>query len=515
MAQTSYFLKKLTLNLRTLRILEHCLDVTLGPFGTCGISCDTKQNLILITSGSSLILSLKENRNIILTLLAQCSLKTKNITGKGSTTAILLSCEIIKSSLKFLASGCNQNLLHSGLKKSQYFLAKKTWTFSSQLRSNLQIKNALKTSLGSKLRPEFIAMLCSAVDILKKNGLIAVEESLLPVDEFKTTQGIEINKGFASPYFTDGQKNAEIIFTNPYVFVTTAEITHIDQISTLVTYANENSRPLICVASNISKSVLTALILHNIKKDAKTVAIKYTGIKYLQNNLLEDLSILTNCTIVSGLKEPATLVSKLGCAEKVIIQKNRSLFFISKFSKAIAKHKVNELSQNLLISENHSEKDILKSRISRLSGNIIKIKVSSTSKYQFKELCEIIKSSVKSLSCSLEEGIVPGGGAFYSLLEEELAHWASFNLAGEEIFSSYILRLSLLKPAKSLQQKVFHINKNFLLQKLSQLGYPYAYNCIEQKLVHTFKNGLVDSAKSSRATLWNALSTALAVIISI
>ena len=53
-----------------------------------------------------------------------------------------------------------------------------------------------------------------------------------------------------------------------------------------------------------------------------------------------------------------------------------------------------------------------------------------------------------------------------------------------------------------------------LSEKISKLGYPYGYDVIEQRLVHTLDEGIIDSAKSIRAILWNAITIICTLILS-
>jgi chaperonin GroEL (HSP60 family) len=47
-------------------------------------------------------------------------------------------------------------------------------------------------------------------------------------------------------------------------------------------------------------------------------------------------------------------------------------------------------------------------------------------------------------------------------------------------------------------------------QDLLKLGYPYGYDLLEKKIVNN--EGLVDSAKSVRAILWNSISIVSTII---
>ena len=122
---------QLKTNLETIDQIDNCIKITLGPTGKTGMSY-TKQkksdDLKIITSGSLLVKALDfptTAGNVILHLLEQASLKSSKIAGDGSTTTILLACELLKSSLKFLVNGYNAVFITNGLQKIAYFLSEK------------------------------------------------------------------------------------------------------------------------------------------------------------------------------------------------------------------------------------------------------------------------------------------------------------------------------------------------------------------------------------------------------
>lgn len=74
----------------------------------------------------------------------------------------------------------------------------------------------------------------------------------------------------------------------------------------------------------------------------------------------------------------------LGQVQKIIVQKNRSVFILSKQAKILANRRINELNRELLLCETNYEKEIFKMRIARLTSNLVKIKLGFTDKYQVK-----------------------------------------------------------------------------------------------------------------------------------
>ncbi len=238
----------------------------------------------------------------------------------------------------------------------------------------------------------------------------------------------------------------------------------------------------------------------------------------MKNGLMEDLALLTHANYSEPnkkVKEPEKIfkIEELGQADKIIIKKEKSTFITSKFSKLVSQRRINELNRELLLSDSDYEKNIFKNRIARLSGNIAKIKVGISNKYEIDEQRKKVENAVNTVKSALEEGILPGGGSFYLHLRNELTNWSTVNLVGEEIFANYIVCSSLLRPFCELFNNN-NLPSYYIQEDLLKLGYPYSYNLTEKKVVNSMVNGLLDSAKTIRAILWNSLTIVSTIITS-
>jgi len=519
MKKSFNFLANPSQTIKSLENIDNSIKIVLGPTGKSGIFCNLKSELKFLTSGSLLLKHLELDSiwgNLLKKLIEQASLKTHSISGDGSTTTVILSCQLLKTSLRFLANGYNNIFLSNGLKKIGFFFLEKVLELSFSISKTDELYGVLKTAVGKKLNPEIIQLLKNYLLKISRDGLILVEENTLPMNELEIVQGIELDKGFASSYFINDLQNFQIVYDNPYVLIAIDPINSLNQLSEVIQYVKSTNRPLIVVAEEITKEIISTLVLNSIQKKLKIAVIRYSSIKFLKTGILEDLAILTHANYFSSQLKNTTrnyFPKDLGQAEKVIIKKEKSTFLISKFSKLISKRKINELNRELLTSETDYEKSICKTRIARLSGNIAKLKIGSSNQYQIQEERQKIENILMTLRSSLEEGIVPGAGIFYLSLQDELKHWAFLNLVGDEIFSTMIVNDALSRPFAELCENTNN-SKYVILKKIEELGYPYAFDVLEQKIVHSFKSGLMDSAKSVRAILWNSLSIVSTIITS-
>jgi chaperonin GroEL len=506
-------------NLKTIQEIYDCVKITLGPTGKNGIVFTKTSELKFITSGSILLKSLEfseNSSNILLKLFEQASLKTFTTSGDGSTTTSLLSTEILKNSLKFIINGYNPIFLSNGLKKLGYFLIEKVIEYSKPIETFFHLKAILNTAIGKKLNVGLIKSLEETLPHIRRDGLILIEENISNENQLEIVEGIQLDRGSASSYFVNDLKTFEVVYENPYLLIVSQPLNSLNQIREIIEYVKINNKPLIIVAEEINKSVLSTLILNNIQKKLKVVVIKYTAIKFLKTGLLEDLATLTysNYFIPTSKKNTHSLkIEDLGQVEKVIIKKDKSTFFLSKFSKLIAKRRINELNRELLNSESEDEKTLFKTRIARLSGNILKMKIGLSNKYEIIEQRQKVENLFNTIRSALEEGFLPGGGTFYLYLREELANWSSFNLIGEEIFACNILLESLLKPFQELFNNN-NLSYFFIFEEIKKGNYPLRYDLINLNFLTDLEKGVIDSAKSIRSILWNSISIISTIITS-
>jgi len=519
MKKTFSLFDQLTQNIQTIDNIDNCIKFTLGPTGKNGIVSNQKNDIKIITNGSLLIKALEfPNRsgNILLKLLEQASLKTFLISGDGSTTTILLCCQLLKSSLRFLTNGYNAIFLSNGLKKIAYFLVEKVLELALPVNETNNLTGVLKTAVGKKINKNLFELLNKSISQIDRDGLILVEENISELNELEIVQGVELEKGFASSYFVNDVKNFEVVYSNPYILITSQPLVNINQIREIITYVKNLNRPLIIIAEDISKEIISTLVLNNIQKKLKVAVINYKAIKFAKTGILEDLAILSHAHYFNtDLKNniDSLTVNDLGQVEKVIINKSKSTFLISKFSKLIAKRRINELNRELLTSETDFERTTFKTRIARLSGNITKIKIGLSNQYEIEEQRQKVENAMNTIKSSLEEGILPGGGIVYLYLREELRNWAYLNLIGEEIFALQIALEALLRPFYELFENA-SVSRVKIYEQLLELGYPYTYDLVDKKIINGYDDGLVDSAKSVRAVLWNSLTLISTVITS-
>ena len=507
-----------------IQIIENSLKIFLGPTGKKALSCTKNGKLQQISNSLLLLKSLELEPytvNILFKLFMHASLRSFTVSGNGATTNILLACNLLKNALKFLLCGYNPLIINNGLTKSMQFLTQKVLELAIPISTTEQIEGVFRTTLKKKVSLELSNLLSKSSASISRESAITIEENSSALNTLDIVQGVEIDQGFASPYFSNDVKLLEVIYENPLLLVAASPIHFMNQIQQIIEYVQAKNRPLIILVENVSDAVVSALILGTIKKKFRVVVIKYRAIKFVKTGLLEDISLLAHSSNhmewqTKNINEEFNRTwhaAELGNLQKAVIKKEQSVFIFSKFSKIIASRRMNELNRELLSCQTGYEKSLFKARIARFSGSIIKIKIGTAPLNEIENDRQLLESAVHVLDSSLQEGIIPGGGVFYLRLKEELLHWSSFNLIGDEIFSSQIINDALLEVVNILFANMEAPNFFILLKKIANLGYPWGYHLVQKKFLNAAEAGLVDSAKSIRTSLWHSISIISTIII--
>ena len=89
-------------------------------------------------------------------------------------------------------------------------------------------------------------------------------------------------------------QNFEVKYDKPVILITSAPINSLNQIREIVEYVKTSNKPLIIVAEDINKDIVSTLVLNNIQKKLQVTVVKYASIQFVKNGLLEDLALLTH-----------------------------------------------------------------------------------------------------------------------------------------------------------------------------------------------------------------------------
>ena len=163
------------------------------------------------------------------------------------------------------------------------------------------------------------------------------------------------------------------------------------------------------------------------------------------------------------------------------------------------------------LAEDSYEKEKLQDRIAKLSGGVAVIKVGAITETEMKEKKLRLEDAINATRAAIEEGIVPGGGATFAHLSENLKNWGKMNLKEEELLGALIVAKSIEKPLKRIAENSGK-NGALVTELVQEQNFEMGYDALDDKFINMYQEGIIDPAKVTRSTLQNAVSIASMIL---
>jgi chaperonin GroEL len=198
-------------------VLANTLKVTLGPRGR-NVIVDKKFGPPQVNSDGVTIakeIDLADPfANMGVQLLKEVSKKTNDDAGDGTTTSTVLAQAIIAEGFKNVAAGTDPMALKRGMEIAMASVRESIVNQSTPVNSKEQIKSV---AVLSSHDDEMGSLIADVMDKIGKDGVITVDESKSLSYETEFVEGMQIDRGFLSPYFVTNPERQEIILEDPYV----------------------------------------------------------------------------------------------------------------------------------------------------------------------------------------------------------------------------------------------------------------------------------------------------------
>jgi len=301
-------------------------------------------------------------------LIQEVAAKTNDNAGDGTTTATVIAQALIQEGLKNVAAGANPVALKRGLEKITSYLVQEIISLATPVEGRT-IAQVATVSAGND--EEVGNIIAEAMAKATKDGVITVEESKSLATELDVVEGMQIDRGYISPYFVTNQERQIVEFDNPAILITDKKVSAVADLVPVLEKVARGSQPLLIVAEDIDGEALATLVVNKARGVLNVAAIKAPSFGDRRKQMLEDIAILTGGQLISeeiGLSLDAVEPEMLGSAGKVTINKeNTTIVSGAGKSEEISK-RVEQLRKQLAESDSDYDKEKLQERIAKLKS---------------------------------------------------------------------------------------------------------------------------------------------------
>ena len=487
--------------------LANAVKVTLGPKGR-NVVLDKKFVAPLITNDGVTIakeIELEDPyENMGAKLVAEVANKTNEIAGDGTTTATVLAQAMIQEGLKNVTSGANPVGIRQGIDKAVAVALDALKSISKEVSSKEEIAQVGAISAADEEIGRFIS---EAMEKVGNDGVITIEESKGFKTELEVVEGMQFDRGYASPYMVTDSDKMIANLENPYILITDKKISSFQDILPVLEQVVQTSRPILIVAEDVDGDALTNIVLNRLRGTFTAVAVKAPGFGDRRKAMLEDLAILTGGQVITddlGLELKETTIDMLGTAAKVHVTKDDTTVVEGRGDAHNIDARVSQIKAQIEETTSDFDREKLQERLAKLAGGVAVIKVGAATETELKERKLRIEDALNSTRAAVEEGIVAGGGTALVSIYNEVA---AIEASGDVQTGVNIVLKALEAPIRQIAENA-GLEGSIIVEKIKHAETGVGYNAATDEWVNMLEAGIVDPTKVTRSALQNAASVA-------
>jgi len=447
-------------------------------------------------------------------LVREAASKTNDVAGDGTTTATVLVQALVDAGLRNVSAGANPMIIRKGLEKGVDAVVAEIKKLAKQITTK---EEKAQVATISAQDAEIGKLIAEAMEKVGDSGVITVDESKGFEIELEYKEGMQFDKGYASPYFVTNSEKMEAVIENPYILVTDSKISNINDMLPMLEGFVKISKNLVIIADDVEGEALATLVVNKLRGTFNVLAVKAPGFGDRRKSMLQDICVLTSAQFVSeetGRKLESVKVEDLGQADRVVSDKDNTTIIGGKGTEEELKKRIDQIHKETEGTTSDYDKEKLMERLAKLSGGVAVINVGAATESELKEKKLRVEDAVNATKAAVEEGIVPGGGVVF--LRARDAATKKLKLEGDEETGAKILFEALEKPTRLIVQNA-GMDSGMVLGEMERRykddgNANLGFNVMTMNYVDMVADGIIDPAKVARTALQNAVSVAIMVL---
>jgi chaperonin GroEL len=496
--------------LRGATALADAVRVTLGPRSKC-VLIEKKYGRPLVCNDGVTIakeIELKDSdENLGARMLREAAERTSDAVGDGTSTATILAHAIYADGLRNIAAGASAIDLKRGLDQGAKVAIEAIRQCSRPVSSRRE--KAQIATISAHNDAALGELVADAMERVGGEGVVSVEEAKGTETALEVVEGMQIDRGYLSPYFiTDGEK-MQAVLEEPLVLLYEKKISSLKDLVPLLEQIAQIRKPLFIIAEDVESEALATLVVNKLRGVLACAAVKAPGYGDRRKAIMGDMAILTGGQFIAeelGVRLESLKIADFGRATRVVIDKDTTTIIGGGGKKEAITGRCDEIRKLIEKTTSDYDREKLQERLAKLAGGVAVIRVGAPSEAEMKSRKEALEDAISSTKAAMAEGIVPGAGL--TLLR------AIDAIEREESKSEGDVRTGLRILKRALEAPTRQIAENSALDGGVVVGQMragkgnYGLDASTGIYVDLVEAGIIDPTKVVRLALENAVSVA-------
>lgn len=500
-----------------IKLVYNLIYHTYGPNGRNIVIDSTKRNnLELCKQGSKIVSKLNfrdKKKNLVMLLMQDSFQKINSVSGDGSKTFFLITSSLILNGFKYRTNPIDLFDINTGIQRTlEYSLN----LLSETTKPIQNVKNWEKAIFQFIPSDENINSIVKEVfKKIGKSGRIRLDSKPGYPTSVEIEHGLQLNKGYFSPYFINNTEKLIVEFDNPYILLSKQKLSmDQNQLIKMLELLVHTKRPLLIISTDLDNDVLSTLILNKINSILEVAYIKLPVIFGSDSNIFDDLAIYTGAKLINNYTDLRLFsINDFGQAKKIVITKAKTTIWAENESKNnLIKERSNLIKTQILSTKSTYENEKLEERYKNFNAANAIIKIGGITDIETQELLSRVETGLIQVKNCLYEGILNGSVLNYALITENIENWSRINLKGNTKLGSQLVIKAFLNPLQALSDQTYPINNfsslssDFLsLEQLNKLQ-SVDHKTIKRKIDKYFQEENIQPFKNVKTELKTSAS---------
>jgi chaperonin GroEL len=495
--------------LRGINVMSLAVKVTLGPKGRNVVIARKFGSPTLTKDGVTVAkeIELKDPaENLGAQMLKEVAAKTSDIAGDGTTTATVLAQAIYRGGLRNVTAGANPMSLQRGIEQAVATVVEELKQMSKATKDRKEI--AQVATIASNNDKTIGNLIAEAMEKVGKDGVITVEEAKAMETTLDVVEGMQLDRGYLSPYFVTNPERMEVVLEDALVLIYEKKLSVMKDMLPLLEQVAKSGKPLLIVAEDLEGEALATLVVNKLRGTLACCAVKAPGFGDRRQAMLQDLATITGGKAITedlGMKLENLKLEDLGRATKVVVDKDTTTIIEGAGKTQEIQGRIKQLRAQIEETTSDYDREKLQERLAKLAGGIAVIKVGAATETEMKEKKARVEDALNATRAAVEEGIVPGGGVALLRASEALD---SLKLSGDEATGVGIVRRALEEPIRQIAENG-GLEGSVVVEKVkAMVPLTRGFDAETNEYVDMMQAGIIDPTKVERVALQHAASIA-------
>jgi chaperonin GroEL len=501
--------------LRGATALADAVRVTLGPKSKC-VLIEKKWGKPLVCNDGVTIakeIDLKDaEENLGAQMIREAAERTGDAVGDGTSTATVLAHAIIVDGLRNIAAGASAVDLKRGLDRGLRVAVENIRSLSRPVASRRE--KAQVATISAHNDASLGELVADAMEKVGSEGVVSVEEAKTMETTLEVVHGMQIDRGYLSPYFITDAEKMEAVLEDNVILLHEKKISSLKELVPILEQIAKARASLLIVAEDIEGEALATLVVNKIRGILPCAAVKAPGYGDRRKALMQDLAVVTGGQFIAdelGLKLENVAIGDLGKAQRVVIDKDNTTIIGGGGQRKDIEGRCSEIRKQIDKATSDYDREKLQERLAKLAGGVAVIRVGAPSEPEMKSRKEALEDAISSTKAAMAEGIVPGGGL--TLLRAiDTVEREEAKCDGDERTGLRILKRALEAPTRQIAENSA-MDGGVVVSQMRAGSGSYGLDAARCQYVDLVEAGIIDPTKVVRLALENAVSVASVLLL--